>query len=289
MSRTLTPQERANLPVLLISIPEFDGSHPFSKGENPEVYRSVELKKNSDKKSIRTDWFEKKLLGIWLEIERPVPFVFLVDGKVRSLDAGCLGYLINRGDELNAFEDGDGYIVEVEPSKRLAERYEGLARKLREEVRNLATDGTVQLPVNDLDLGFDLDAAPDERRKSQSLQAVREGGREFRRRMLEQWNFRCIATGNSVKAALEAAHVFRYLGPHTNRADNGLLLRADIHRLFDRNLICIDTDRDILVWRVSSRIGVEEYGWLQGHPLPNDARELLRGEFWQRHRMDFED
>jgi hypothetical protein len=39
---------------------------------------------------------------------------------------------------------------------------------------------------------------------------------------------------------LEAAHVTPYLGPPTNSVSNGLLLRADIHTLWDLRLIAID-------------------------------------------------
>jgi hypothetical protein len=43
-----------------------------------------------------------------------------------------------------------------------------------------------------------------------------------------------------VKSALEAAHITPYLGPHTNHPSNGLLLRADIHTLWDLGLIAIN-------------------------------------------------
>jgi predicted restriction endonuclease len=41
---------------------------------------------------------------------------------------------------------------------------------------------------------------------------------------------------------LEAAHITPYLGPDTNHVSNGLLLRADIHTLFDLRLIRIHPD-----------------------------------------------
>ena len=39
---------------------------------------------------------------------------------------------------------------------------------------------------------------------------------------------------------LEAAHILPYRGPDTNKVVNGLLLRADVHTLFDSGLIAVD-------------------------------------------------
>jgi predicted restriction endonuclease len=41
---------------------------------------------------------------------------------------------------------------------------------------------------------------------------------------------------------LEAAHIIPYCLTQDNRILNGLLLRADIHTLFDFNLVVIDPD-----------------------------------------------
>ena len=43
-----------------------------------------------------------------------------------------------------------------------------------------------------------------------------------------------------VEAVLEAAHIRPYVGPHTNSLRNGLLLRADIHTLFNLRLLSIE-------------------------------------------------
>jgi predicted restriction endonuclease len=46
-------------------------------------------------------------------------------------------------------------------------------------------------------------------------------------------------TGSSLESLLEAAHIHPYRGAETNRVDNGLLLRADIHTVFDLGLIIV--------------------------------------------------
>ena len=43
-------------------------------------------------------------------------------------------------------------------------------------------------------------------------------------------------TGCDVVQALDAAHISPYLGDQSNHVTNGVLLRADIHTLFDLQL-----------------------------------------------------
>ncbi len=78
---------------------------------------------------------------------------------------------------------------------------------------------------------------------------------------------------------LEAAHITPYLGPETNYVTNGLLLRADLHTLFDTGLLAVDPDtRQVLVAAV---VKDPVYRVLHGKPLrptmtqasaPNAAR-----------------
>jgi predicted restriction endonuclease len=46
-------------------------------------------------------------------------------------------------------------------------------------------------------------------------------------------------TEYDVEAVLEAAHILPYRGPAHNDVRNGILLRADLHTLMDRNLLRI--------------------------------------------------
>jgi predicted restriction endonuclease len=47
-------------------------------------------------------------------------------------------------------------------------------------------------------------------------------------------------TGCDAPEALEAAHIIAYQGQDTHHVTNGLLLRADLHTLFDFGLLAID-------------------------------------------------
>ena len=68
----------------------------------------------------------------------------------------------------------------------------------------------------------------------------RQGQSQFRQQLLKAHKGKCAISGNDVEQALEAAHIIPYLGLETNTTSNGLLLRADLHTLFDLNLITTD-------------------------------------------------
>lgn len=77
---------------------------------------------------------------------------------------------------------------------------------------------------------------------------LRRGQRKFRDLLLERFEGRCVVTGCSVVDVLEAAHIDPYRGVEENNPKNGLLLRADVHTLFDLDLLGIDpTDLSILL------------------------------------------
>ena len=119
----------------------------------------------------------------------------------------------------------------------------------------------------DLPLGFDPSDPVDERRKQESLRAVREGAKSFRDAMMKNWGGQCAITRTSVKVALEAAHVYRYGGVATNDERNGILLRADVHRLFDRHWISFVYQGAALVARVSTRLAGSEYARCDGERI----------------------
>lgn len=93
----------------------------------------------------------------------------------------------------------------------------------------------------------------------------RQGQPEFRRALLDAYEGRCTITGCSVVEILEAAHIHPYKGECTNDVRNGLLLRADIHTLFDLNLIVVDTAE--MAVRVSPSLLGSEYEVLDGKRL----------------------
>ncbi|MGG5818737.1 HNH endonuclease [Falsiroseomonas sp. HW251] len=63
----------------------------------------------------------------------------------------------------------------------------------------------------------------------------------FRQRVGEAWGWRCAITGEDVPEVLEAAHLpGASWRTGDNEATDGVLLRADLHRLFDAGLLQIE-------------------------------------------------
>ena len=69
----------------------------------------------------------------------------------------------------------------------------------------------------------------------------RRGQPGFRRALIEAYRGKCAVSGCDAEAALEACHIRPYMGPKSNALSNGLLLRADLHTLFDFGLLAINT------------------------------------------------
>lgn len=112
-----------------------------------------------------------------------------------------------------------------------------------------------------------FDPANDEDGRQRILAAIarRQGQPEFRRELLRAYGSRCIISGCEIAEVLEAAHILPYRGSHTNHISNGLLLRADLHTLFDLGLIAVDEVTHLLI--VSTALRNSDYGRLQGTPL----------------------
>ena len=68
----------------------------------------------------------------------------------------------------------------------------------------------------------------------------RRGQSKFRKSLIAAYEGRCAITGCPVVSLLEAAHITPYHGPDTNSISNGLLLRADLHTLWDLGLIAVE-------------------------------------------------
>lgn len=79
----------------------------------------------------------------------------------------------------------------------------------------------------------------------------RLGQASFRVLLTDAYKRKCAITGESTLIALEAAHIVPYSQLGTHDVTNGMLLRADFHRLFDAGLVSVSPDMRI---KVSPRI-----------------------------------
>ncbi|MDE4142663.1 HNH endonuclease [Phaeobacter gallaeciensis] len=90
------------------------------------------------------------------------------------------------------------------------------------------------------DVSFDPSSIVDARERVLREIAQRRGQTKFRQALLKAYSGACTVSQTKVEAVLEAAHITPYLGEHTNDISNGLLLRTDLHTLFDLHLIRIN-------------------------------------------------
>lgn len=103
--------------------------------------------------------------------------------------------------------------------------------------------------------------------------ALRRGQRKFRQDIISAYSGKCAVTGCDTEDSLEAAHINPFKGDHTNFIENGLLLRADIHTLFDLKKLAIDSNY-IIQLHPSLRDGY--YKDLHGKPLENIPKTVTK-------------
>lgn len=134
---------------------------------------------------------------------------------------------------------------------------------------------------------FDACDTADARKRVLAAIVRRQGQPAFRRALMAAYGGRCAITGCEEPATLEAAHIAPYLGPQTNHVQNGLLLRADIHTLFDLRLLRIDPATMCI--RLAHDIG-EHYQLLEGCKLrlPEDRSDWPSTEALAAHFTDWQ-
>ena len=114
--------------LLFVVIPEVPQGasfkfHPISRSQNPDRYKPSDLRDTGEAQTPWLQFFERILVGLYWKLDQqPVPFLFrTADGTVRSLDAGCIKWLLNRTpSEVSLHCDTAGVIEAVTPSPALS-------------------------------------------------------------------------------------------------------------------------------------------------------------------------
>lgn len=102
----------------------------------------------------------------------------------------------------------------------------------------------------------------------------RQGQQSFRLELIRAYGGRCAISGCNVVEVLEAAHISPYRGPETNHVTNGLLLRADLHTLFDLGLLGIDPETTTVV--LAERLEQSAYAKFQGRTMAYPTEDRRR-------------
>lgn len=181
-------------------------------------------------------------------------------GQMRKSSTGFLVY--------------EGIAYPVKPLGRFANALAGRPMK-DNPITNLFRDRFAKL-------GFRLIDSPEveaeeavERQRKLAAVLARPQQAKFRRLVFALWGAHCLISGCETLSALEAAHVHRVSEGGSDDAWNGIPLRADIHRLFDANLITVSPDSLTVTVNAAERT---HYGEFHGRSLVNRINKSGRAE-----------
>lgn len=126
---------------------------------------------------------------------------------------------------------------------------------------------------------------------SEYLAKVRLGQGAFRVLVTDAYNRKCAVTAERTLEVLEASHIKPFSDSGPNKIENGLLLRSDIHKLFDVGYLTINNELRV---EVSKRIKEDydngkEYYALHGNrliTLPHQKENYPSNEFIEWHNQN---
>lgn len=109
---------------------------------------------------------------------------------------------------------------------------------------------------------------------------TRQGQGLFRKGLLVLYESKCALSGYTPNAVVDAAHIVPYAEGQDHDLGNGLLLRADLHNLFDDGLLRIEPKK--LVVELSKELSKSPYAEMHGKPL----RARVDGTFPSAEALD---
>jgi hypothetical protein len=136
-------------------------------------------------------------------------------------------------------------------------------------------------------VAYDPSTVDDAREKVLSLMTARLGQRAFRNKLVINYENACAISRCRTGYVLEAAHVTPYIGVKSNVLPNGILLRSDIHTLYDLGLLAINPDSHAV--ELNERLTSEgsDYAVFQGETIfkakipPSKSALQVQYEFFQ--------
>jgi hypothetical protein len=137
----------------------------------------------------------------------------------------------------------------------------------------------------DPEAGFDPVSVVDARERVIASIVRRRGQPEFRARLLSAYGSRCAFSGCTIESILDAAHIVPYQGDQTNHPQNGMLLRTDLHTLFDLGLLAVDAASMTIL--IAPVLAGSEYERLAGQKLegPLEASLAPSKAALEQHRL----
>jgi hypothetical protein len=243
---TVTPLTPAELPAVEMTIPPENRLSPAIRPvkEKVALRRGDDYRKYNRVGTDRQASFYETLARICSETGTlEIPVAFRAANGVYQLDAGSIGHAV--ADSMLEPLPKDGLVQSVRLTPKFLTQYH------------------LSLPAADPFGEFDPTAVSLEsvRNAVVAMREVRAGQQEFRRRLLHAYGRRCAVSNCAIEEALEAAHIIPDTVGGNAGMDprNGILLRADIHRLFDCGLIGFRMEGDELRLSISPALEGSEY------------------------------
>lgn len=112
----------------------------------------------------------------------------------------------------------------------------------------------------------------------------------FRAALVSSYGEKCLISGCEIKEALEACHIQPHKAGGPATSSNGLLLRRDLHRLFDIGLIALDPQTRM--WRFHREISGHYSQLIDGQDRPmfdkDDPRITVLSSHWSASQVSRE-
>jgi hypothetical protein len=184
-------------------------------------------------------------------------------------------YLDDAGDRFHKVSD--------DAMERIANDFDSVGQFFRRRLLNMEAggpvldmSGIVRLSEHEIAglQAFDPESTKDGRKKIIETIIKRRGQAEFRKKLLAAYDHHCAFTGCNAVDALEASYIVPYRGNYTHDLSNGLLLRSDLHTLFDLGSIAVDTRTMSIV--MSDELLNSSYRILANQPLRFPKNEADR-------------
>jgi hypothetical protein len=184
----------------------------------------------------------------------------------KAIFGAAFGYLAPGAQPLKASEFAGGKGTVEKGLRRLGFTFE------KDDASHLATEPSILSANEANENAFNPEGIVDARKEVLGVIKARRGQKAFRDGLLKAYGGRCAISGCAVIDVLEAAHIVPYRGDNTNHPTNGLLLRADLHTLFDCRLLTVDPGTlMILVASTIKDLSYREFHGLTLRPT-TDAR-----------------
>ena len=247
----------------------------------------------------REQYGSPRFVAVWLE---GLPWALLIQGRVASIipqsviahldelygkrDVSELPQIVDKVTrELAEIFDNAESNVLLDPDKKLESWTGSLA--IREGMSSLDKKLLEIAELLESQAAFSIIDIEDAREKILCEVVRRRGQPKFREALMYSYNSTCAVSGCDSPEALEAAHIYPYRGEQTNDVSNGLLLRADLHTLFDLGILTIDPES--MTARFSSELQLSHYKPLHGVKLrlPENGTEHPSKEALEWHRKTF--